>query len=153
MKGDIAANHYPLNKYKLEFTDLTINVFTEIGGFEEELEAVDMPDRTRASGGNTKPAELTLRVPLHHASDLKKMDKWFKDCQGNVATNYKKTGTLTNLSLTNAANTAYAHTLEGCFLTKRAFPDQAMENEGGMAYAEYTMSIDDVVPAAENVPA
>jgi len=69
MKGVIHPDHIPRNKYQLLVDGMPDFTFLNVGNLEEELETVDLPDRTTASGGNTKPIEFTASIPTHHSEE------------------------------------------------------------------------------------
>lgn len=142
MKGVIAPDHIPKNKYQLLVSGLPPITFTAVGGLEEELETVDLPDRTRASGGNTKPVEFTVRMPTHHVTERIAMENWYAECQDPVLPTYKKVGTLVKQSISSLATVAYI--LQGLFVSKRATQDLEMENEGELDEIEWTMSADQI---------
>ena len=142
MKGVLAPDHIPKNKYTLRVLGLPPITFTAVGGLEEELETVDLPDRTRASGGNTKPIEFTVRVPTHHVVERIAMENWYQEGKDPVLPTYKKVGTLTKRSLSNIAFVSYIIT--GLFISDRKTQDLEMENEGELDEIEYTLSGDNV---------
>lgn len=144
MKGVLAPDHIPRNKYQLLIAGMPPITFTFVSGLEEELEAVDLPDRTKASGGNTKPIEFTARMPTHHVTERIAMENWFAQCQDPVLPSYKKIGTLVKQSISSLASVSYV--LQGLFLTKRGTQDQEMENEGELDEIEWTMSADRIFP-------
>jgi len=119
-------------------------LFTEISGLEEELETVDLPDRTKASGGNTLPVEWTAMHPLHHIVEETALELWFKEGQDPVSPTYKKDATLLIFSNTGQVIKTYA--LPGTFISKRTIPDLDKANEGEMAANEWTFNSDEVAP-------
>ena len=146
MKGTILADHYLKNRFTLTFTptggsSTTISPVA-VTGWDEEIDTVDLPDRTRASGGVSQPVDITVRIPLHHEQDILVMDKWWDECHGaTVASTYKKSVILTHKKLSGAT---YAHTWNGAFINKRTLPDLEMENEGEEVEVEYGFSVDDI---------
>ena len=68
MKGAIKPNHMAVNKYTLTVIGMPPLTPTEISGLEEELQTVELPDRTRASGGNTGPQAGRLTATAKHGS-------------------------------------------------------------------------------------
>jgi len=143
MKGVLHPDHIPLNKYELRIRDLPTITFIEVAGLEEELENVDLPDRTAASGGNTKPIEFTATMPLHHLTEMAAMEQWFQDSQDPVAPNYKKPGTLVLTSITGLVRKTFIIT--GMFPCKRKTGDLDMANEGELHVVEWTFRGDDVI--------
>jgi hypothetical protein len=144
LKGKIAADHIPMNKYKLLVIGLPGLTPTYISGLEEELDTVTLPDRTKASGGNTKPGEFTMRLPLHHLIEQAAMEAWFKESQDPVSPTYKKPATVIYESI--SGNIAKTYTLVGVFPQKRKTHDAEMSNEGEQSEVEWTMSFDDILP-------
>lgn len=144
MRGVLQPDHIPVNKYSLLIATLPEMVVTEVSGLEDELETTDLPDRTRATGGNRGPTEFTLMMPMHHEADQLVMEAWYREAQDPVSPTYKKTGTLVMTSISGARVRPWG--LTGVFPTKRVLPDLEMANEGEMAVVEWTMSADDVEP-------
>jgi len=144
MKGAILGDHIPLNKYQLIVLGMPELIFTEISGLEEELETVDLPDRTVASGGQTKTLEFTATLPAHHLIMQAAMELWFVEGRDPVASTYKKTATLILKSISGSTFRTYS--LIGLFVCKRATPDLEMANEGEMATIEWTFKADQMLP-------
>ena len=144
MKGAIQPDHIPKNKYILKVVGLPTITFTFVGALEEELEKVTLPDRTNASGGNTKPTEFNVRHPTHHIAERIAMENWFVEGQDPVSPTYKKVGTLTKQSLSGMAIASYL--LQGLFVWKRNTQDLEMENEGELDELEWAMSVDQIFP-------
>jgi len=144
VKGAIQPDHIPKNKYKLKVVGLPEITFTFVGSLEEELEKVDMPDRTAASGGNTKSTEFNVRHPTHHIAERIAMENWFTEGQDPVSPTYKKVGTLTKISISGTAIASY--TLQNLFVWKRVTSDLEMENEGELDEIEWSMSVDQIFP-------
>lgn len=144
MKGTLDSDHIPLNKYSLRVLGLFELTPTEIGGMEDELETVELPDRTRASAGHRGPTEITMMLPAHHTVEQAAVELWFRESQDPVAPTYKKSATLIMQSLSGESDRSF--TLVGMFPTKRATPDLEMANEGELANIEWTFSVDDVIP-------
>jgi len=144
MKGAIQGDHIPLNKYQLIVLGMPELIFTEISGLEEELETVDLPDRTVASGGQTKTLEFTATLPAHHLIMQAAMELWFVEGRDPVASTYKKTATLILKSI--SGSTLRTYSLLGLFVCKRATPDLEMANEGEMATIEWTFKADQMLP-------
>jgi hypothetical protein len=144
IKGQILPDHMPVNKFQLSIAGLSLPIlFTEISGLEQELETVDLPDRTSASGGTTKITEFTAKQPAHHALDIATLEAWFLEAKLGSPT-YKKPCTLVIFSLSGLFLRSY--TLIGMYPSKRKSPDLDMKNEGEMAEVEWTFKVDDVLP-------
>ena len=143
-KGTIKADHMPLNFYELVIAGMPTITFTEISGIEEELETVDLPDRTVASGGNTKATEFSGKNPMHHLVEQAALEGWLKEGQTPVSPTYKKVASLIHKSASETVLRTYS--LIGLFVKKRKLPDLKLDEEGGMADVEWTFSVDDVLP-------
>lgn len=144
MKGKILPDHIPVNKFQLLVIGLPILTITEISGLEDELEIVTLPDRTKATGGNSIPSEFTVMTPAHHMIEQKAWEKWYKEGKEPVSPTYKKTATLVMRSL--SGQLALTRSLVGLFVSKRKDPDGEMANEGEMATVEWTLQVDDILP-------
>ena len=144
MKGEIKPDHIGVNKYTLLVAGLVELTCTEISGLEDELNTVELPDRTVASGGNRAASEFTIKIPLHHGVEQAAMELWFRESQDPVSPTYKKPVTLTHESGSGANDRSF--TLVGVFPMKRKLPDLEMKNEGEMAEVEWTLSVDDIFP-------
>lgn len=144
MKGAMKPDHMPVNKYQLLILGLPPLTPTKISGLEDELQTTELPDRTRASGGNRGPSEFTITLPMHHTVEQAAMEIWYKESQDPVLPSYKKIGTLIHKSISGAGLRTFS--LLAAFPTKRKLPDLEMENEGEMAAVEWTISVDDILP-------
>lgn len=144
LKGIIQPNHVPLNKFQLFVVGVPKIVFTKVSGIEEALQIVDMPDRTKASGGNTNPVEFTGTTMLHHVVERVALEAWFKEGQDPVTPTYKKIGTLILKGIQD--NIVATYTLPGLFIFQRVLPEFDLENDGEPAMAEWSFSADDVLP-------
>lgn len=144
MKGELQKDHIPVNKYVLQVIGLIPIKATEISGIEEELETAELPDRTVASGGNTKATEFSMMTPMHHLSEQAALEVWWQESKDPVSPTYKKPCTLTMTSI--SGNKSRGYTLTGVFPKQRNLPDLEMANEGEMATVEWIMSVDSILP-------
>lgn len=144
IKGSIKPDHIALNQYQLLVVGLPPITFTTVGDIEEELETVELPDRTKASGGNTKAGEFTATMPMHHLVELAALELWYKEGQHPVTATYKKPGTMIYKGIDGKVFKSYS--LTGLFISKRKLPGTDMKNAGEMAEVELTFSFDDVLP-------
>ena len=144
LKGTIQSGHIPLNRYRLLFLGLPEITAISVGGLEEEIETAELPDRTRASDGQTGVGEFTISVPMHHLIEQAALEAWFAEGKGDVLPTYKKSGTMIYEAIDGQVTKSY--TLLGVFPTKRATPDAEMSNEGDMANVEWTFSYDECLP-------
>lgn len=144
LKGTMQADHLAANKFQLIVEGLPALTPITVSGIAEELNAVDLPDRTRASAGNTNPTEIVIALPGHHETEIAAMEGWFDECKGDVAETYKKSATLVIKSISGAKQRAYS--LMGCFVTRRSTPDLDMTNDGEQVNIEYAMSVDELLP-------
>jgi hypothetical protein len=144
MKGVLNSDHIPVNNYALRVPGQPRFTFVTITGIEEELEAVDLPDRTAASGGHTKTIEFTATLPLHHRREARAMHRWYKDSQDPVDPRYKKNGTLVLTSISGMIVASFL--LEGIFPCSKKTSDLEMGNEGEMHVLEYKFKGDRIRP-------
>jgi hypothetical protein len=144
MQGDIKPDHIPLNKYKFLVLGLPPLVCTKVGGLDDELMTVELPDQTVASGGNHKPGDFTITMPEHHRLEQAAMEAWFVEATEPVSPTYKKSATLVCSS--NSGAIISTKSLLGVFPKKRTTQDREMDNEGELATIEWTLSFDKVMP-------
>ncbi len=144
MKGEIQADHIPVNKFQLKVVGLLDLTAVSISGLEDELATIDLPDRTKASGGNRGASEFTMMIPAHHTVEIAAMEVWFKEGQDPIVPTYKKPCTLIMQSLSGQKERSY--TLIGVFVMKRTLPDLDKADDGEMASIEWGMSVDDIIP-------
>jgi len=144
LKGTIQPDHIPLNKYQLIVLGMPPLDFTTIAGLEEELDTVELPDRTVVTGGRTKPVEFTAKLPMHHTVQQAAVELWFQESQDPVSPTYKKPGTLILTSLTGG--TVRSFSFPDIFPAKRTIPDFEMNNEGEMAEEEWMFKASDILP-------
>lgn len=144
MKAVIQPDHIPLNKFQLLVLGLPPFTFTSVSGLEEELDVVDLPDRTVASGGRTGPVEIEVGLPMHHTVEQAAMEAWFQESQDPVLPTYKKPGTFIASSLSGASSKSYSFV--DLFPSKRTIPDFEMDNDGELAIVMWTLRASDVLP-------
>jgi len=144
LKGKIKPDHLPANKFKLIVEGVEYTVLS-ISGLEETLQVVDLPDRTRASGGQTEPIEFTISIPAHHDVEVAAMELWYRQSKDPVAPTYKKLGVLIIESLSGGKRRSYS--LIGLFPAGRTIaPDLEMANEGAMVELQWRMQCDHIEP-------
>ena len=143
LKRTIRADHMPVNNYRLNVTNMIPIVFISVEGLDEELETVDLPDRTARSGGNTKAGSFTAKIMLHHTNEVAALERWYKDSQHPVKPDYLKNATLTFWSLTDQKSKTYA--LTDVFPHKRAISNADMNDEGKPAEATWTFRFTEVI--------
>ena len=138
--GSVQPGHAPVNNYELRITGFIDIFFAEVSGIEVEVQEVDLPDRTKASGGQTVPQEFTAMTMIHHTLERAALESWFTEGQEPVQATYKKTATLYHKSISGANVAVYS--LEGLWIKKRKLPDLSKENEGEAGMIEWTFSVD-----------
>lgn len=144
LKNKIQPNHIPLNKFDLIVVGGPVLTPVSISGIEEELEVVDLPDRTVASGGNTKAIEFDMGLPMHHIVEQAFMESWFVDAQ-NQLPGHRKSGSLIHKAVSPIA-LGRTYTLIDLMPSKRALPDLEMVNEGEVAVVVWTMKGNQILP-------
>lgn len=143
LKGAILSGHIPVSKFKFLFLGVPPLTIIKEGGFEEELEVAEMPDRTVHSSGQTKATELVVEIPMHHSIEQAAMEVWYAMSKDPVVPGYKRDGTLIHESV-SVVGLPVVYALHGTFPKKRKVPEMDMANEGDMAVVEWTLSVDDV---------
>ena len=141
MKGTVQSNHIPVNNYELQVQGLPAILFTTISGLEQETEAVDLPDRTKASGGNVKQFEIAATSFEHHIAETAALEAWRQEGKDPVSPNYKKTATLIKRGIEGTVDST--RVLTGIWIMKRKDADLDLANEGEPAMIEWTFSVDD----------
>jgi hypothetical protein len=144
MKGVIKPDHMAVSKYELLVAGMIPITATEIKGISDELQTVELPDQTVASGGNRKSTEFTMKIPMHHTVEVDAMEVWYRSAQDPVLPTYKLAATLIYKSI--SGNTLRTYAIIGLFPSKRTLPDAEMKNAGDMATVEWTMKADDIMP-------
>ncbi len=140
MKQVLLPDHIPVNDFALIVPGGPPRLeFITIDGFEEELDTVDLPDRTTASGGNTKPIEFVATHPYHHLVEDAFLEGWYLEAKLGLPT-YKKPATLINRSLSKLQFRTTG--LIGVYPFKRKRADQDMNNEGELNVKEWTFKAD-----------
>lgn len=141
LKGRVDPDHIPMNKYELAVVGLTTSVtFTKVSGLEQENAVIDLPDRTRAPGGQVSASEIVVEVPAHHTSEVAAMDLWWAEGQDPITSTAKKAGTMSYTSGTGDIARVYA--LLGAWISKRKLPDADMSDDGNMSVVVYTIQLD-----------
>lgn len=144
IKATLQEDHIPVNKFQLLIGGLVAFTFTKLSGITEEVDVVELPDRTKASGGNTKSGEFTAESPMHHAAEMTALEIWYIEGQDPIVATYKKAATLVMTSGTGRKSRSYSVT--GLWISKRKLPDLEYSNEGDMAVVEWTFQYDSVLP-------
>jgi|GEM_PF-4001633 len=145
MKNVLLPDHIPLNNYDLIVVGGPNPIrFTSISGIEQALETVDLPDRTKASGGNVGAIEFTATHPKHHTIEDAFLESWFQEGQDPVLPTYKKAATLLVRSISTLNVRSY--TLINLFVMNRALPDMEMGNEGELFMTTWTFAADNIFP-------
>lgn len=142
LKGSVQPGHIPVNNYELIVIGLPAILFTQVSGLEQETQTVDLPDRTKASGGNEPAVEFTALSFEHHRVEVAGLEFWRREGQDPVSQNYKKIGTLIKKNIHGAISST--RTLIGLWIIKRKDPDLDLANEGEPAMIEWTFSADKV---------
>lgn len=143
IKGELSQGYIPINKFSMVVEGIASMTVIEVSGIEQELETVDLPDKTVATSGRAGTTEFSIKVPAHEDVTMAALDTWWKSCQGDVAMDYKKKATLSLLDTFGLPKANWS--ISGMFPTKRALPELNAGSEGEMAMAEWTFKADDVV--------
>jgi hypothetical protein len=137
----IQPDHIPVNNYRFTVPGLPPITAVSIGSLEKEIDCVDLPDRTQASTGRSKPGETEIAVPSHHLTEIAAMEVWVQEALDPISPTYKKTAILTQISGSRLITVPI--TMDGVFAYKKATPDQEMDNDGEQSNVTYTLKWDD----------
>jgi len=144
LKNVIKPDHAAMNQYELAILGLPKIVFTKVSGLEDETDGVDLPDRTHASGGQSKPFEITAEMPTHHDAEMAALELWLQEGRDPVTPTYKKSGVMIYKKI--SGEIAKTYSLLGMWCKKQKTPEVEMANEGEQAFTEWTFSIDEKLP-------
>lgn len=146
VKGTIAPDHIPMNKYEVTFIGVLVPnlTITKMSGLESELPAINLPDGTAASGGKTGPGTFDIEIPAHHKLEVAAMELWRQENKEPLTSTAKKIGTLALVSGTGGIRLTRG--IVGAWPSKLKLPDMDMNDDGAMAVVTYTISYDDFTP-------
>ncbi len=144
MKYALQEDHIRVNKYRMAVIGLPVDLTpVNIGALDRETDTVDLPDRTKASGGREKANETEISIPAHHLQEVAAMNIWRMEAIDPVSPTYKKTAVVTAFSGTGIR--VMMRTCEGAWLNKDGTPDLEMNDEGEMAVIKYGMCWDSIL--------
>lgn len=143
MKAIIQPDHIRTSKYRFQPVGLPPILYTSVGALEQEMDTVDLPDRTKATGGRAKAGDTDVKVPMHHVQEVAAMDSWWEEGKDPVTLTYKKPCSMSYIS--NSGLVLQTYTVLGVWVNKRATPDAELEGEGDMAEVTYGLCWDDIV--------
>jgi hypothetical protein len=145
IKNVINENRIQVNKYLLDLQPGIGSVLlTTISGLEEELDAVELPDRTTRSGGRKKSIEFEVTQPLHHDLEVARMEAAYVEAQDPVSPLHLKVGTLIQFDQSGLPRRKF--TLLNVWVKKRVHSDLELENDGDMATITWTLQCDEILP-------
>lgn len=145
MQSVFLPDHIPVNNYELIVLPGPAKLeCVTISGLEEEIEMIELPDRTRASGGNVKPFSFTISHPKHHIIEDAFMEQWFQSATQPILPGYKRPGSLIIRSVSNLIIRTF--NMIGMWPSKRTTPDLDMNNEGELYVTEWEINCDRIIP-------
>jgi len=143
LKGVIKPDHVMDSKFTLQMVGMIPITVITIGDIDEEMDASETPDRSRRSGGRTKPVAFDITIPMHHATERAAMEVWYRMGKDPINPAYKKVGALIGYTQSGVAFVKYTFT--GMWLTKRGIPGFDRGGEGAVQMLTYGCSADEVV--------
>ena len=143
MKGEILPDKFRQNKYEFTVNGLGRILATSITGLEELTDAVDLPDRTRSSGGRSQVVDFEIVIPAHHRDAVLLMEGWRRENLDPVTLTAKKSANVILQSDSGASTLTIS--LSGVWPTGHAFPDLERENDGELAQLTFPMSADQIL--------
>jgi hypothetical protein len=146
MKSVLQPEHVARNRYEMIVLGMPSFTFTKLTGIEQALDVVDLPDRTKASGGRAQAGTMGAAIPAHHTLEYAAMLAWIEDAKAPVGENYKKTATIILKPIGNSVAKTRTITVLGVWPSKKAISDQEMDNDGEMTELEVDLNFDDMLP-------
>lgn len=144
IKNVLKTNRVQVNKFQLTIQPgVGAPLFTTISGLEEELDTVDLPDRTSRSGGREKQLEFEVGQPMHHDLEVLAMEAWYRMCKATLPL-YLKLGVLVLFDEWGMPRRKY--TLPNLWISKRAHSELELDNDGEMSIITWTLKADQIVP-------
>jgi hypothetical protein len=144
IKNVLQENRIQMNKFSLSFQPGVGEVtLMSVGELEEELDTVDLPDRTTRSGGRKKQIEFDVVQPAHHDIEVAAMEAWYVDCQDPVAPDHLKVGTYTRFDQQGTPRRTV--TLDNCWLSKKVESESDLDNDGEQATITWTVKADAMI--------
>lgn len=145
IKNVLKPNRVQANKFQLTIQPgIGAPTFTKISGLEEELDKVDLPDRTSRSGGRSKPLEFEVEQPMHHDVEVAQMEAWYAMCKATLP-GHLKLGILVLFDEWGVPRRR--RTLTNLWVGKRKDTDQDLNDEGAMSTITWTLHADEMLPA------
>lgn len=155
LNGTYPTGHMPKNRYELIIKGVPPYpgrlVPTAVRGLERETESVTLPDRSQASGGQTKGGTMTIMIPLHDHAAQAYMHIWAKQGEAPVDPSYKKSITVIYKgihfgSLAGGETNFRTLTVIGAWAKKPKWDDLEEKDEGNPVDVEWTILYDEVDP-------
>jgi hypothetical protein len=144
IKNVLKVNRVQVNKFQLTIAPgVGSPLFTTISGLEEELDTVDLPDRTSRSGGREKQLEFEVQQPMHHDLEVLAMEAWYRMCKMSLPL-YLKLGTLVLFDEWGIPRRRY--TLPNLWISKRSHSELDLDNDGEMSTITWTLKADQIIP-------
>lgn len=144
IKSVLKVNRVQVNKFKLTISPgVGSPLFTTISGLEEELDTVDLPDRTSRSGGREKQIEFEVQQPMHHDLEVVAMEVWYRMCKASLPL-YLKLGVLILFDEWGIPRKKY--TLPNLWISKRSHSELDLDNDGEMSTITWTLKADQIIP-------
>jgi len=143
LKGKIKDNHIPLNKFELLVAGLPQITLITTDDIEESINVIEMPDRTKRSGGQTSAVEFTGTIPMHHDVEVAALEAWYKQGQDPVQEGYLKAG---SMMWYRNDGSPRPFELINLWVSGRTIPGGDMENDGEPAMLTFTFQADEVTP-------
>ena len=142
IKGTIQTDVFPTSKYVLIIGGMMPLTILSIGALEEELETIELPDRTRVSNGNTKPLSFDVVTPAHHLEEQIQWEEWWSECKNPVSSLAYRIGTMAQLSASESV--FRTSSMSGLFIMKKSASELDMANDSDFSKITWTLSANDV---------
>lgn len=133
------------NEFAISFPATGPLTAVRVSAYTQEGDVVDLADRTRASGGRTKPFNLEIDIPTHLVEENARMDAWHKAFLAKLP-GYKNAGIMTYPTNWYTGE-GVSDTLIGSMCTSKGRPEVNANSDGEMMVTTWTVSVD----AAEEI--
>lgn len=113
----------------------------KIGGWDEEIGTVDLPDFTSASAGDSEPFDLAITFAAQDTETNNWMNEWWLASKDQVP-GYKKIVTLM-YPFDRSGNTGNIVNMHGCHVKKRGVPEVTMGPRGELLGKTWVLRVNE----------
>ena len=129
------------NEFAISFPATGPLTATRISAYTKEGDVVDLADRTRASGGRTKPFNIEIDIPTHLVEENLRMEAWHQAFLLKLP-GYKIAGIVT-YPMNWFTGAGVSDSLIGAMCISKGRPEVDANSDGDMMVTTWTISVDD----------